>query len=87
MDKRKMTTSELEKKPNSNIVVGLAIQSHSAPIAVLQILHLLSLLVPFVRTRLPCGVRLALVQLQLKPSIPIKSDDSYTRKSENATFS
>ena len=60
------TQPQLEKKPNSNIVAKLATQCHSAPIAVLQILHLLSLRVPFVWTRLLCGVRLATLLTSLR---------------------
>ena len=56
------TQHQPKNKPNSNIVAKLAIHLSSAPIAVHQISHLRSLLVPFVRTRLPCGVRLATLQ-------------------------
>ena len=60
------TQHQLKNKSNSNIVAKLAIHLSSAPIAVHQISHLLSHLVPFVRTRLPCGVRLATLQTSLR---------------------
>ena len=53
-------------RTDSSIVASLAMQCLSAPIAVLQILHLLSLRVPFVSTRLLCGARLATLTISLR---------------------